>query len=108
MNDEVDGYIRWFVGENPVFTIYAPALGPNGNVDQRLISKEPMSIIMNLGISNSWVYIDWPSLKWPSTMRIDFVRVYQPPNAVNVGCDPEDYPTYKYIQEHLTFIPTPT
>ncbi|VVT45411.1 uncharacterized protein SAPINGB_P000741 [Magnusiomyces paraingens] len=100
LNDDSEGYIRWFVGSTPVFTLYAPALGPNGNIDQREISKEPMSIILNLGISTSWVYIDWPSLVWPSRMRIDYVRVWQPKDAINVGCDPDGYPTYDYIENH--------
>lgn len=101
LNDPDKGYIRWFVGEEPTFTMYQGAIGPNGNVGERPISKEPMSIIMNLGISNSWTYIDWPSLKWPSTMRIDYVRIYQPSDAKSITCDPPDYPTYDYIQNHL-------
>lgn len=107
LNDDTEGYIRWFIGNRPVFTIYAPALGPNGNVGQRLISKEPMSIILNLGISTAWVYIDWPSLTWPSTMRIDYVRIFQPPHAINIGCDPPGFPTYDYIQNHLDIYSNP-
>ena len=60
-----------------------------------------MSVIMNLGISNNWAYIDWPSLNFPVTMRIDHVRVYQPEDQISVTCDPEDHPTYQYIQDHL-------
>ena len=33
-------------------------------------------------------------------MRVDYVRVYQPQDAINVGCDPDDYPTYDYIESH--------
>ena len=101
LNDDENGYLRWFVGDDPTFTMYAKALHPNGNIGWRQLPKEPISLIMNLGISNSWAYIDWPSLMFPSTMRIDYVRVYQPPDAINVGCDPDDYPTYDYIQNHL-------
>ncbi|KAG2736518.1 hypothetical protein G9P44_000608 [Scheffersomyces stipitis] len=101
LNDDKDGYVTWFVGKDPTFTLFVNALHPNGNVGWRQISKEPMSIIMNFGISNNWAYIDWPSLVFPATFRIDYVRVYQPPDQVNVGCDPEDYPTYDYIQSHL-------
>lgn len=100
LNDDTDGYIRWFVGQNPTFTLFAPALGPNGNVGAREISKEPMSIVINLGISNSWAYIQWNDLYWPSIMRIDYVRVYQPSSSVSVTCDPSDYPTYDYIEDH--------
>lgn len=76
------------------------ALHPNGNIDWRRISKEPMSIIMNLGISNNWAYIDWQFIFFPVTMSIDYVRLYQPPDAVSLTCDPPDYPTYDYIESH--------
>lgn len=33
-------------------------------------------------------------------MRIDWLRVYQPKNAINIGCDPKDYPTAAYINEY--------
>ncbi|KAI5969799.1 hypothetical protein CANMA_001173 [Candida margitis] len=101
LNDDATGYITWFVGDDATFSMKSTALHPNGNVGWRQIPKEPISIIMNLGISNSWAYIDWPSLVFPSKMRVDYVRVYQPEDAVNVGCDPQDYPTYDYIQDHL-------
>uniref|UniRef100_A0A060SXX4 ARAD1A15884p n=1 Tax=Blastobotrys adeninivorans TaxID=409370 RepID=A0A060SXX4_BLAAD len=107
LNDQETGYARWFVGDDPTFTLYPQALGANGNVGPRLISREPMSIVLNLGISNSWTYIDWPSLRWPSTMRIDYVRVYQPENNQSVTCDPEGYPTYDYIQDHLNAYSNP-
>ena len=101
LNDNTNGYISWFVGPNPSWTLLAPALGPNGNVNQRVISKEPMSIVLNSGLSNSWAYIDWPQLLFPNFMRVDYVRVYQPSDQVSTTCDPSDYPTYNYIQEHL-------
>lgn len=101
LNDNDNGYLTWFVGEEPTLTVHSKALHPNGNVGWRRLSKEPMSLIMNLGISNNWAYIDWPSLVFPCTMRIDYVRVYQPTDQINVGCDPVDYPTYDYIQSHL-------
>lgn len=100
LNDNDDGYITWYVGQNPVVTVNAYALGPNGNVGFRRISKEPMSIIMNLGISNNWAYIDWPSLKFPLQMRVDYVRIYQPKDSVKITCDPDDFPTADYIDAH--------
>ena len=62
LNDDESGYLRWFVGDNPTFTIYSQALHPNGNVGWRKLPKEPLSLILNFGISNNWAYIDWPSL----------------------------------------------
>lgn len=99
LNDDDDGYITWYIGVN-VMTVHAYAMGPNGNVGFRRILKEPMSIIMNLGISNSWAYIDWAALTFPAYMTIDYVRVYQPENAILMTCDPESHPTYDYIQSH--------
>lgn len=107
MNTDNTGYIRWFIGDTATHTLYAPALGPNGNIGQRDIAKEPLSIILNLGISTSWVYIDWPSLVWPSHLRFDHVRIYQPSDAISITCDPKDYPTYDYIQNHLDVYTNP-
>lgn len=59
-----------------------------------------MLIIVNLGVLNNWAYIDWPGLNFPVTMRIDFIRVYQPKDQINVGCDPPGYPTQNYINSH--------
>lgn len=101
INDDEKGYLQWHVGDDPTFTIYANALHPNGNIGWRKLAKEPLSIIMNLGISNNWAYIDWPSMVFPAFMRIDYVRIYQPHNTGSIGCDPVDYPTLDYIESHL-------
>lgn len=107
LNDNEDGYIRWFLGDDPTLTLHAKALHPNGNIGWRRISKEPMSMVLNLGISNNWAYIDWPMIKFPAIMRIDYVRIYQPEDAVNIGCDPDSHPTYDYIQDHLDIYTNP-
>lgn len=101
LNDDDTGYLTFYVGEDPTMTIHNYALGPNGNIGRRYISKEPMSMVMNLGISNSWAYIDWPSINFPVTFSIDYVRIYQPEDSINLTCDPDDFPTYDYIQDHL-------
>jgi hypothetical protein len=33
-------------------------------------------------------------------MSIDYIRVYQPENNVQISCDPEDYPTKTYIDTY--------
>ena len=38
---------------------------------------------------------------FPSEYLIDYVRVYQRKDEVNIGCDPDDFPTAKYINDHL-------
>ncbi|ODQ64434.1 beta-glucan synthesis-associated [Nadsonia fulvescens var. elongata DSM 6958] len=107
LNDDQNGYLRWFVGDDPTFTLYPQALGPNGNIGQRSISKEPMSIIMNLGLSNSWTWINWLALKFPYQLEIDYVRIYQPKDQVSITCDPDDYPTFDYIEEHMNAYQNP-
>lgn len=57
------GGITWFVGDEPTFSMKGEATRQNGNVGPRDVSREPMSIILNLGLSNNWAYIDWPGLE---------------------------------------------
>lgn len=38
---------------------------------------------------------------FPGEMKVDYVRVYQRKDEINIGCDPKDYPTAKYINDHL-------
>ena len=54
---------------------------------------------MNLGISENFGTVDYDNLKFPSTMRVDWIRVYQDPDSINVGCDPPDFPTAEYIKQ---------
>lgn len=72
---------------------------PVTQVSQRLISQEPMSIIMNLGMSSSFQTLDLANLPFPSKMRVDYVRIYQREGEINLTCDPDDFPTAKYINE---------
>lgn len=56
---------------------------------------------MNLGISEKFGFVDYERLTFPTTMRVDWVRVYQDPDAPNIGCDPPDFPTKAYIDEYV-------
>ena len=56
---------------------------------------------MNLGISENFGTVDYDNLKFPSTMRVDWIRVYQDPDNINIGCDPTDFPTAAYIDEYV-------
>lgn len=96
-----DAQIGWFVGEDMSFMMNGNAIGPNGNVQSRVISEEPMSIILNLGFSTAWTQIDYKNLKFPSMMHIDYVRWYQPSGSFSVTCDPPGYETTEYIAKHL-------
>ncbi|KAI9849038.1 MAG: hypothetical protein M1837_005929 [Sclerophora amabilis] len=97
-----DGNVVWYVGDQKTWKMDARAVGPNGNINQRTISEEPMSIIMNFGMSNSFAQLDLPSLAktMPATMRIDYVRIYQAEGAESVTCDPPGFETTEYIEKH--------
>ncbi|KAK8844068.1 hypothetical protein IAR55_006862 [Kwoniella newhampshirensis] len=96
-----DGYITWVSSNEKVWTLHGAAMGPNSDVQvgQRLIAEEPMYLIVNLGISENFGAVDYDGLEslWPVTMNVDYIRVYQDPNARNIGCDPPERPTAKYI-----------
>lgn len=56
-------------------------------------------IIINLGISKNFGDVDFEHLTFPTTMKVDYVRVYQHPDNINIGCDPEEFPTEAYINK---------
>lgn len=94
-------YINWKLGGQTMFHLDGRAIGPNGNIQTRQISQEPMSLIINLGISNSWTLINWEELVFPTVLRVDYVRYYQKKGETMVTCDPPGFETTKYIEEHL-------
>ena len=66
-------------------------------VGPRLIPVEPMYLLFNLAMASSFGRVDLPHLKFPSQYQVDYVRVYQPADALNLGCSPPDYPTQQYL-----------
>ncbi|KAH9896744.1 beta-glucan synthesis-associated [Cubamyces lactineus] len=101
-----DGFITWQVDGKATVRLGASAMGPDqgpdgSQVGQRLIPEEPMSIVLNLGISKNWQTIDLSTMIFPAVMQIDYVRVYQRKGQTNVGCDPPNYPTADYINSHM-------
>ena len=64
-------------------------------------------VLVNLGMSTAFGYVDLDHLTFPSTMKIDYIRVYQKPDAINVGCDPVDFPTQAYINQCVAPFPFP-
>lgn len=100
--DQDNSHITWSLDRKPTWTLNSTALKPNPRsmVGQRLISNEPMYMILNLGLSDTFVPVNEASLTFPAHMRIDYVRFYQRKNHKNVGCSPKDYPTEKYINDH--------
>lgn len=100
-----DGYITWYVGKDKTWTMQAPATRPNGNVGTRIIPEEPMTIIINSGMSNSFAAINFEEIAklLPAYMTIDYVRIYIDADKSTddfMTCDPPGYPTTNYIKEH--------
>lgn len=93
-------FISWKVGDDTMFMMDGRSIGPNGNIQARQISEEPMSLILNLGISNSWTWIDWENMVFPAVMRIDYVRLYQKEGEEMITCDPPGFETTDYIKKH--------
>ncbi|KAI3607332.1 glycoside hydrolase family 16 protein [Moniliophthora roreri] len=105
-NNRDEGFITWQVDGKASTQMRPGTMGPDKGVggslvDQRIIPEEPMAIIMNLGISHGWTQIELETLQFPAELKFDYVRVYQRRGQTNVGCNPKDYPTTEYIQNHL-------
>ncbi|RHY61138.1 hypothetical protein DYB30_004475 [Aphanomyces astaci] len=93
----------------------------------KLMIEEPLYLIMNIAVAKSWgatppnVNIgpcrgdatNPPkySAAWnlsnnicnsfPMFMEIDYIRIYQDPTRMSVGCDPASHPTKEWIAGHL-------
>ncbi|KAJ5569552.1 uncharacterized protein N7459_008982 [Penicillium hispanicum] len=95
------GEVTWFVGADKTWTLDGRAIGPNGNIGQRVIPFEPMSIIMNLGMADNFAPQNKSIREYmPAYLRFDYVRIYQDPEDVSVTCDPPGYETTEYIEAH--------
>ncbi|ODN85657.1 glucosidase [Cryptococcus wingfieldii CBS 7118] len=104
-----DGYITWYADNKTSWTMYADAVAanPRTEIGRRIVPEEPMAMIINLHMSNNYQAVDFANLKWPNYIRVDYVRVYQKPDAISIGCDPEDYPTAQYIADHANVYANP-
>ncbi|KAG8904179.1 hypothetical protein FRB99_002127 [Tulasnella sp. 403] len=93
------GFITWVSEGQASWTVMGTGLGPDPltQIGQRTIPEEPLYVILNLGMSENFGDVDFDHLTFPSHFEIDWVRVYQPKDAVNVGCDPDGFPTTEYI-----------
>ncbi|GAV28143.1 hypothetical protein PMKS-001612 [Pichia membranifaciens] len=100
MKNRMDNYINFYVNDVMTFRITEGAFHPEGNINWRIIPKEPMSLVMNLGLSKSWSEVHLDTIDFPVYMDVDYVRIFQPKGAESLTCDPKNYPTYDYIKEH--------
>ncbi|GAA5974252.1 hypothetical protein JCM11641_003355 [Rhodosporidiobolus odoratus] len=104
-----EGRITWGINGSQTWQLNANAFPPNSETEigQRNIAEEPMYIVLNLAISTKFQLPQWGKVEFPGKLRIDYVRVYQKKGHKNVGCDPKDFPTSKYINNHLDLYSNP-
>uniref|UniRef100_A0A8H7XP48 GH16 domain-containing protein n=1 Tax=Psilocybe cubensis TaxID=181762 RepID=A0A8H7XP48_PSICU len=95
-------YITWINDGKPAWTLRAAGMSADAQteINARPVPQEPMYIIANLGFSTNFAHLDLDLLAFPATMSIDYVRVYQPKDSLNIGCDPPDFPTAQYISTY--------
>jgi len=98
-----DSYITWIANDVPAWTMNGAGMAADSrvNISARPVPQEPMYIIANLGMSTNFGPVDMAHLTFPAIMLIDWIRVYQPRGKKNIGCDPDGFPTTKYIQQFV-------
>lgn len=98
-----NAYISWISNGTLAWTLNAGGMAADSRVEisARPIPQEPMYVILNLGISPNFGFVDFAHLTFPTTMRVDYIRVYQPTGSINIGCDPPDFPTAAYINQYI-------
>lgn len=98
------GSVTWFIDGTATWTASSDSVPARQAIDigRRLIPVEPMSLIINLGISRGFqADLDFTTLTYPAVMQVDYVRVYQNDNGPDrVSCDPPEYPTTAYIKKY--------
>ncbi|GAA6060271.1 hypothetical protein JCM10212_003971 [Sporobolomyces blumeae] len=96
------GYITWSQNGSAMWTIHDKAMEANAEAEigNRVVTAEPMYAIFNLGMSPNFGEIDYENLVFPAKMRVDWIRVFQQVDKINIGCDPESNPTVDYINRN--------
>ncbi|GJE87636.1 glycoside hydrolase family 16 protein [Phanerochaete sordida] len=96
-------YIAWIADGRRAWQINQAGMAadPRVEIGARAVPQEPMYLIANLGMSRNFGFVDLDHIIFPTTMKVDYIRVYQDPDMKNVGCDPDDFPTAAYINEYL-------
>ncbi|KAL4430015.1 hypothetical protein ABPG77_004385 [Micractinium sp. CCAP 211/92] len=97
-------YVRWYIDGKLVYEVNSAALRrqDNGTYEtfERQIPVEAMYIIFNFAMSNKFTKVDIDNLTFPAYYKVNYVRVYQEPSKVNLGCSPKAYPTAQWLACH--------
>ncbi|KAJ7040799.1 glycoside hydrolase family 16 protein [Mycena alexandri] len=98
-----DAYISWISDDQLAWTIKAGGLAADTQtqIGARPVPQEPMYILANLGMSTNFGVVDLAHLTFPTTLKLDYVRVYQYADSINIGCDPAAFPTQAYINTYI-------
>jgi hypothetical protein len=98
-----DQYISWIASGVTAWTLNAGGMAADtaAEISARPIPQEPLYIIVNLGMSRNFGYVDLDHLIFPTTLSVEWVRVYQDPANINIGCDPPTFPTAAYINQYI-------
>lgn len=96
-------YISWVSDGKLAWTLQQAGFAADSRVEigPRPVPQEPMYIIANLGMSTNFGFVDLEHLTFPTIMKVDWIRVYQDPDNINIGCDPPDFPTKAYIDNYI-------
>lgn len=100
------GFVTWYVDGKATWTATGATVPPSTamQISQRIVPVEPMAIVMNLGMSKGFQTVDLDpdtGVAFPAQMKFDYVRVYQQKGKEQMSCDPPDYPTADYINNHI-------
>lgn len=89
--------LRYYINDVFILEINKEALRqltPSMGVADRLIPREAMYILLEAA---SAAAADLPN---PVSVGVDYVRLYQHPDAISTTCDPTELPTSAYIACH--------
>ncbi|PVU86150.1 hypothetical protein BB559_006640 [Furculomyces boomerangus] len=50
--------------------------------------------------NDSFGPIDYEKIIFPASLYVDYVRLYQHPDRIQLSCDPSNRPTAQYIMDH--------
>jgi beta-glucan synthesis-associated protein KRE6 len=56
-------------------------------------------------MSHNFGDVDLDHLVFPVRMRVDYIRVYQRKDQINIGCNPKGFPTKDYIEKYVMTLP---
>ena len=114
-----NGYVHWYIDDVFKYGVEAEGL----KITNAQIPNEPSYVIINTAISTSWGFPDPPwgctvydckvpegrcgmfpgfCQQLPAEFHVDNIRVYQNREdpLQTIGCNPQDYPTKKFILAH--------